>query len=143
MSHSLSLIPSFAKTALGLSAFALSLALSATSGFTAGIDAVQYAAGEKAFIACKACHVVAKGAKDTVGPNLYGVYGKKAGTVSATYKYSPGMKAYGAVWNDKTLDTYLTAPLKTVAGTKMTYAGMKDAAKRSAVIYYLKMTPSK
>lgn len=74
-----------------------------------------------------------------MGPNLYGVYGSKAGAHSATFKYSAAMKASGQTWNDATLNSFLQAPMKAVPGTKMTYGGVKDDAKRAALVYYLKV----
>jgi cytochrome c len=103
------------------------------------VDAAQLAAGEKAFAQCKACHSIIKGARDGVGPNLYGVYGSKAGAHSATFKYSAAMKASGQTWNDATLNSFLLAPMKAMPGTKMTYGGVKDDTKRAALVYYLKI----
>lgn len=103
------------------------------------IDTAQLANGEKAFAQCKACHSIEKGKNDGVGPNLYGVYGSKAGGHSATFKYSAAMKASGLTWNDATLDSFLLAPMKAMPGTKMTYGGVKDDAKRAALVYYLKI----
>jgi cytochrome c len=103
------------------------------------IDTAQLAAGEKVFAQCKACHAIEKGKADGVGPNLYGVYGSKAGGHSATFKYSAAMKASGQTWNDATLNNFLLAPMKAVPGTKMTYGGVKDDTKRAALVYYLKV----
>jgi cytochrome c len=103
------------------------------------VDAAQLAAGEKVFAQCKACHSITKGDRDGVGPNLYGVYGSKAGGHSATFKYSTAMKASGQTWNDATLNSFLLAPMKAMPGTKMTYGGVKDDAKRAALVYYLKI----
>ena len=88
------------------------------------------------FAPCKACHVIQRGAAHTVGPNLYGVVGRKAGS-AAGYNYSPAMKGYGKTWTAAALDAYLTSPRLVVPGTKMTYAGMKDPSKRAAVVAYL------
>jgi cytochrome c len=120
-----------------------SLILAAASPFAAhaapAIDAAQLSAGEKVFAQCKACHAIEKGKADGVGPNLYGVYGSKAGAHSATFKYSAAMKASGQTWNDTTLNSFLLAPMKAVPGTKMTYGGVKDDTKRAALVYYLKI----
>lgn len=89
-----------------------------------------------AFAQCAACHSVEKG-KHGVGPSLAGIFGTKAGDV-AGYGFSEPMKASGLTWDEKTLDTYLTNPMKMVPGTKMTYAGMADPADRKAVVDYLK-----
>ncbi len=103
------------------------------------VDATQLAAGEKVFAQCKACHSIEKGARDGVGPNLYGVYGTKSGAHSATFKYSSAMKTAGLTWNDTSLNSFLLAPMKAMPGTKMTYGGVKDDTKRAALVYYLKI----
>lgn len=89
-----------------------------------------------AFAQCVSCHAVEPG-KHGVGPSLAGVYGTKSGEL-AGYSFSEPMKQAGLTWDDATLDAYLTNPAKVVPGTKMTYAGMADAAKRKEVIEYLK-----
>ena len=125
------------------SRFLIPLVLAAVPAFAAqaapAIDAAQLSAGEKVFAQCKACHAIEKGKADGVGPNLYGVYGSKAGGHSATFKYSAAMKASGQTWNDATLNSFLQAPMKAVPGTKMTYGGVKDDTKRAALVYYLKI----
>jgi cytochrome c len=98
---------------------------------TAAADARPAAFGQ-----CAACHSVEPG-KNGVGPSLAGVFGSKAGSV-AGYTYSPANKNSGLTWDEATLDTYLTAPMKTIPGTKMSYGGMGDPAQRKAVIEYLK-----
>ncbi|WP_338467362.1 c-type cytochrome [Novosphingobium sp. ZN18A2] len=93
-------------------------------------------AAPKAFAICKTCHSVEKG-KNMIGPSLFAVYGTKAAEV-AGYNFSDAMKKSGLTWDDATLDTYLANPMKVVPGTKMTYAGQPDEAKRQAIIAYLK-----
>jgi cytochrome c len=89
-----------------------------------------------AFAQCMSCHAVEPG-KHGVGPSLAGVFGTKAGSV-AGFSYSDANKNSGLTWDEATLDTYLTSPAKLVPGTKMTFVGMPDAAKRKEVIDYLK-----
>ena len=93
------------------------------------------AAGQKDFAVCSTCHAVSAG-KNGIGPSLYGVVGRKAGT-EAGYKYSAAMTKSGLTWTADELHTYLAAPAKTVKGTKMTYAGVKDAAKLDDIVDYL------
>lgn len=88
------------------------------------------------FAQCAACHSTEKG-KMGIGPSLAGVYGTKSGEIPG-YAFSDAMKAANLTWDDATLDKYLTAPMKVVPGTKMTFAGLTDAAKRKEVIEYLK-----
>lgn len=93
-------------------------------------------AAPAAFAICKSCHMVAPG-KNSIGPSLFGIVGTKAGDV-AGYTFSPAMMASGLTWDDATLDEYLAGPQKKVPGTRMTYAGQPDAAKRAEIIAYLK-----
>lgn len=88
------------------------------------------------FAQCAACHSTEKG-KHGVGPSLAGVYGTKSGEI-AGFAFSDAMKNANLTWDDATLDKYLTGPMKLVPGTKMTFAGLSDAAKRKEVIEYLK-----
>ena len=48
------------------------------------------------------------------------------------------MKNSGKVWDEATLDNFLTNPMSNVPGTRMSYMGQSDPAKRKAVIDYLK-----
>jgi cytochrome c len=89
-----------------------------------------------AFAQCAACHAVVPG-KNVIGPTLAGVFGRKAGSMPG-FAYSKAMTAYGATWDDSALDTFLTAPMKAVPGTKMSYAGLSDGAQRKELIEYLK-----
>lgn len=104
----------------------------------AGATAATASADGKpaAFAQCAACHSTEQG-KMGVGPSLAGVYGTKSGEV-AGYTFSDAMKGANLTWDDATLDEYLTAPMKKVPGTKMTFAGLGDPAARKAVIEYLK-----
>jgi cytochrome c len=85
---------------------------------------------------CVACHGVAKDAPPSVGPNLVGVVGRKAGAATGLMPTSEAMKKYGVTWNAKTLDEFLTNPSAKVPGTAM--AGvLPDAGERADMIAYL------
>ena len=102
----------------------------------AGPALADAAAGQKTFQGqCSTCHAVTPGT-NKIGPSLSGVVGRPAASVPG-YKYSAAMKKSGLTWTAGALDTYLAAPKATVAGTKMTYAGVKDATKRSDIVTYL------
>jgi cytochrome c len=104
------------------------LALAALSASAADLEN-----GEEVYSRCLACHALET---DRVGPRHCGVVGRKAGSV-AGFGYSDAMKRSKLVWNAKTLDRFIDDPLKTVPGTTMTYAGVKDAKERADLIAYL------
>jgi|KBSSwiStaDraftv2_1062776.scaffolds.fasta_scaffold3234911_1 cytochrome c len=92
--------------------------------------------GKQVFTRCQMCHTEVKGGGNRIGPNLFGVVGRKAGTF-AGYNYSAAMKNFGKVWSAQLLDTYLTRPNVTVPGTKMSFAGITNGGQRADVIAYL------
>ena len=100
-------------------------------------QAQDAAAGEKVFVACKACHQVGETAKNAVGPVLNGVIGRHSGSVEG-YSYSPANKNSGLTWDEATFREYIKDPRAKVPGTKMVYAGLKDDQKISDLIAYLK-----
>ena len=77
--------------------------------------------GEKIFKKCAACHSIAKGGKNKIGPALYNVVGRKVGGVS-DYKYSKALMAYEKEWTYEELNGFLLKPAKWIKGTKMAYA---------------------
>ena len=89
--------------------------------------------GEEIYSRCLACHALAY---DRTGPRHCGLFGRKAGSVPG-FAYSDAMKHSNIVWNAKTLDRFIEDPLKTVPGTAMGYAGVKDPQERADLIAYL------
>ena len=92
-------------------------------------------AGKTAFRKCAICHPTESG-KNTVGPSLFGIVGRKSASVE-NYSYSEAMKKFDRIWDPETLDAYLADPRATVPGTKMISPGIKDATERQDVIAYL------
>ncbi|MBB3020887.1 cytochrome c [Microvirga lupini] len=101
------------------------------------VQAQDVAAGEKVFAQCRACHQVGPTARNTVGPVLSGLFGRKAGTVEG-YNYSPANKNSGLTWDEATFSEYIKDPKAKVPGTKMVYAGLKDEQRIRDLIAYLK-----
>jgi cytochrome c len=93
-------------------------------------------AGAQVFVRCAMCHSNAKGEGNKIGPNLFGVVGRKAGT-AADYSYSAAMKNAGFAWTNAKLDAYLTLPAKVVPGNKMLFPGIPQASQRADLIAYL------
>ena len=92
--------------------------------------------GKKVYRKCKACHTIAQGAKHRVGPNLYKIIDKKAGTAEG-YRYSKAMKNSELIWSVENLSLYLVNPRKFIKGTKMAFAGLKKETDITNVIYYI------
>ena len=92
--------------------------------------------GEKVFKKCSACHMIAAGGKNMIGPNLWSVIGRQAGVVS-DYKYSKAMIAYGKEWTFEEMNSYLIKPQAYVKGTKMAFAGLRKEKDRASVILYM------
>jgi cytochrome c len=86
---------------------------------------------------CKICHSLDKGGPNRVGPNLFGVFGRKAGTV-AGFAYSDAMKNSGIVWDNDTLAKYLRDPKESLPGNRMSFPGVKDDASLHALLQSLK-----
>jgi cytochrome c len=93
--------------------------------------------GEAAAKACGACHDFAKGGPAKAGPGLYDVVGRGIGTF-AGFAYSEGFKTMaGKNWTYEELDKWLQSPKDDIKGTKMSFSGIPDPAKRADVLAYL------
>ena len=113
-------------------ALTATLVLAAGSALAEGNEA----RGERLFNQqCKACHTLDQGGHNLVGPNLHGLFGRKAG--SADYRYSDAMKKSGIVWDEATLAGYLKDPKGKVPGTKMTYIGLRQEQQQQDMIAFL------
>jgi cytochrome c len=93
-------------------------------------------AGKALFNAkCALCHSPEQG-KNKIGPSLFGVVGRKAGSLP-DYSYSDAMKNSGKTWDEATLDAYLSDPRGYIPGVKMIFPGLPDKTDRQNVIAYL------
>ena len=108
----------------------------ANAGVTVAQDATR---GQKLFDECAACHSADRAAKDTVGPSLYGVVGRKAGE-GAEFRYSPAMKRSGITWSADSINSFISDPQKLVPGNRMPYSGLPEAKDRADLMAYLQAT---
>jgi len=99
------------------------------------VGAADVDAGKADFKKCALCHTTEAG-KNKIGPSLFGVVGRKAGSLD-NFNYSEAMKKYDHTWDPETLETYLADPRAVVPGTKMIFPGIKDEKERQDVIAYL------
>src|SRR6516164_4574488 len=87
------------------------------------------ARGQRVFAACAACHSL-QSDQNMTGPSLAGLWNRKAGSLASFSRYSPALRSANIVWNDKTLEDWITDPQQFVPGNEMTFDGIKDARQR-------------
>jgi cytochrome c len=109
------------------------LAFAATSTAQAAGDAKN---GQQVFARCAICHSNAKGAPARIGPNLWAVSGRKAGT-QPDFSYSAALKNSGITWTDANLDKWAAGPAAMVPGNRMSFAGISSAKDRADLVAYL------
>lgn len=101
------------------------------------VEVTPEVAGKKVFTRCKACHTIDEGGRNRVGPNLYGVFGSKSGSVEG-FAYSKAMIAADITWTDETMSAYLAKPKTYIPKNKMSFIGLKKEADRTNLIAYLR-----
>lgn len=116
---------------------ALVALLATCAAYASGLDG-DADRGRELFMtnACPACHGVTPGANSMVGPSLFGVVGRQAGTAPSLLGASENLKKYGVTWSAETLDEFLADPNAKVPGTPMTGV-LVDPQQRADVIAYL------
>jgi cytochrome c len=113
---------------------ALALAVANAAGAWADGDAAKGAIFFKG--RCAVCHTTESGGASKIGPNLFGVYGRRA-AAAANYTFSGAMKNSGIVWTADKLKAYLKNPRGIVPGTKMAYAGIAREDDNANTVAYL------
>ena len=93
------------------------------------------AKGKKLAKKCKSCHTMNEGGKNGLGPNLFGIIGASAGAVEG-FKYSKAMSSSGILWDEATFNDFILKPKAVVAGTKMSFKGIKKATQREDLLAY-------
>jgi cytochrome c len=91
--------------------------------------------GEQIYTRCAACHAIET---NRTGPQHCGLFGRRSGTAPGFDGYSKAMRDARIVWDERTLDHFLEAPMQAVPGTSMGYAGVKDPRERADLIAWLR-----
>lgn len=91
--------------------------------------------GERIYKRCMACHSLAKG-ENKVGPSLYGIFGRPAGTVEG-FRYSDANLNSGVTWTPEIMFEYLENPRSFMKGTRMAFPGLRPPQQRADVLAYI------
>ena len=113
----------------------ITLALLASSAMAAQA-AGDAKAGAAVFKRCAVCHTNDKGGGDGLGPNLFGVFGRKAATRPG-FSYSSPLQKAGVIWNEPNLTKWVAGPARMVPGTKMAFGGITSKKQQADVVAYL------
>ena len=96
-------------------------------------------AGQRVFNKCKSCHQIGEDAQNRVGPQLNQIIGRQPRTLE-DFRYSDDMIALGEsgeIWNEDTLTQFLTKPRDFVAGTTMSFPGLRRPEDIENLLAYL------
>lgn len=110
--------------------------VAADSDLDARLAAANLKRGQLLYMVCKACHDVEAGLPHKVGPNLHGMFGRKAGTADG-FKYTDALMKSGIVWTPATMDAWLKQPGALVPGNGMAFAGIANDADRASLVAWL------
>ena len=114
----------------------LAAAVVLAAAITTPAAAADTAHGKQLFQACAACHG-AEGKGGTLGPNLVGVVGRKAGSLD-DFRYSNAMKRSALVWDDRNLRDYVSNPQAKIKGNRMPFSGVGSPSDADDIVAYLK-----
>ncbi len=112
------------------------IALALLAGAASGAQAADAVKGKDVFKRCAVCHSVVKDGGNGLGPNLFGVVGRKAGGLS-DYTYSAPMKNSKVVWTEANLQKWVAGPARMIPGTKMVFPGITSKAQQADLVAYL------
>ncbi|OYV00293.1 MAG: cytochrome C [Burkholderiales bacterium PBB5] len=107
---------------------AIGLLAAAGTVVAAAPDVQSLRRGEQIYARCAGCP----------GPQHCGLFGRRAGTAPGFETYSKAMRESAVVWDERSLDVFLEAPMQAVPGTSMGYAGVKGQGERADLIAWLR-----
>jgi cytochrome c len=111
-------------------------ALALLAGTTLAADAADIAKGKVVYKRCAICHTDDKGGGDALGPNLFGIVGRKA-AIRPGFPYSAPLAKAGIVWTEANLNKWIAGPARMVPGTKMAFAGVTSKNQNADLVAYL------
>ena len=115
------------------------VAAAASMPVAALAQAGDAAAGQRVFNQCRACHTIDQGGRNGVGPNLWGIVGRRAGAIEG-FRYSSNMRelaAGGLTWNEDRLRAYIQNPKAVVPTGSMSYPGLRNETQLNDLMAYL------
>jgi len=101
------------------------------------LAAADPAKGEAVFAKCAACHTIASGGANGIGPNLFGTMGEEIGHGKHGFAFSSALAGMGGSWDFEKMNAWLSSPRKFAPGTKMSFAGLSSPEDRANLIVYL------
>lgn len=121
--------------AIGIAAAQQAMSASSRPDIAGAADTARLQRGEQIYTRCAACHAIES---NRTGPQHCGLFGRRAGTAPGYDTYSAAMRHSQIVWDERSLDVFLQAPMQAVPGTAMGYAGVKDPQERADLIAWLR-----
>lgn len=104
--------------------------------FAGAASAQDAEAGQRVYNQCRACHMVGENARHTVGPQLNGLFGRKAGEIEG-YNFSSAFDDLDKVWDEENFAEYIRDPREVTPGTRMVFAGLKNDQQIADLTAYL------
>lgn len=101
------------------------------------LAAADPAKGEAVFAKCAACHTIASGGANGIGPNLFGTMGEEIGHGKHGFAFSSALAGMGGSWDFEKMNAWLSSPRKFAPGTKMSFAGLSSPEDRANLLVYL------
>lgn len=101
-------------------------------------------AGRRVFNQCRACHTIDQGGRNGVGPNLFGIVGRRAASIEG-FRYSANMREMGEanhVWTLDNLRSYLTDPKAVVPRGIMSFPGLRNPTQLNDLLAFLQTQPA-